>query len=373
MSKAESMEELEYWLALRRLRRVGAAGYAELINRYGGARAVFEHGPGDPSLGEDLRSALRSPDWSAVETDLDWAAAPGRSILTLQDPKYPELLQAIPDPPLVLYVSGNPSLLSAIQLAIVGSRNPSRLGEEIAHEFAASLARLGIVITSGLALGIDGAAHRGALAADGPTLAVAGTGLDRVYPARHKDLAHDIVNQGGLLVSEFCPGTPPRPHNFPRRNRIISGLTLGTLVVEAALRSGSLVTARLAMEQGREVFAIPGSIHNPLARGCHQLIRQGAKLVESVQDMIEELAPQLKNALEQSKPPVGLTQEEEADLDEDYGQLLTCIGYEPCAVDLIVERSGLTPETVSSMLLQLELQGYVSPVIGGYARTSKRN
>ena len=201
--------------------------------------------------------------------------------MTLHDARYPELLKQIADPPSILFVQGDVSLLAKWQIALVGSRNPSASGRDTAYEFSRYLAQDGITINSGLAMGIDAASHQGALAAGGKTIAVIGTGLDRVYPAKHRELAHEIASTGAI-VSEFALGTSPRAENFPRRNRIISGLSLGTVVVEAAVKSGSLITARMAMEQGREVFAIPGSIHNPLARGCHQLIRQGAKLVENI-------------------------------------------------------------------------------------------
>jgi DNA processing protein len=304
---------------------------------------------------------------AAVES---WLAAPGNHLLRLDDPRYPDLLRQIPDPPPVLYVRGDPAALGNLQLAIVGSRNPTRGGLENARAFAAHLAGAGLTITSGLALGIDAAAHEGALAAGGTTIAVTGTGLDRVYPARHRELAHRIAGQGAL-VSEFPPGTPPRPAHFPQRNRIISGLSLGTLVVEAARRSGSLVTARHALEQGREVFAIPGSIHNPLARGCHALIRQGAKLVETADDILEELgALAVAVTADATAPdaPAGA-----GELDPEYRRLLDALGHDPLPIDELVARSGLTAESVSSMLLILELQGYVAPEAGGrYARIDKR-
>lgn len=254
---------------------------------------------------------------------------------------------------------------------MVGSRNPSMSGSETAREFAHHLAASGLSITSGLAIGIDGASHAGAMDANGITIAVTGTGLDRVYPASQRDLAHRIA-QHGALVSEFPPQTPARPGNFPRRNRIISGLCLGTLVVEAARQSGSLITARLASEQGREVFAIPGSIHNPLARGCHMLIRQGAKLVETAGDVLEELAPLLRDLQPRpetcNKGPV-VPQHE---LDQEYQLLLKCMGFDPAPIDLLIERSGLTAEVVSSMLILLELEGHVSSAPGGiYCRTGK--
>jgi DNA processing protein len=278
-------------------------------------------------------------------------------------------LRELEDAPPLLFLRGEVTQLHNPQLAVVGSRNPSVIGRETAYDFCRSLADSGLVITSGLALGVDAAAHRGALAGGGQTVAVFGTGLDRVYPAAHRELAHDIVEQGGVLVSEYAPGTAPLPGNFPRRNRIISGLSLGTLVVEAALRSGSLITARLAVEQGREVFAIPGSIHNPLARGCHQLIRQGAKLVETAQDILEELAPQLKAAIAE---PQGMTECGGEALDEEYQRLLACLHEAPSSVDQLVTRSGLTADAVSSMLLLLELQGYVVSTAGGYTLAGKR-
>jgi DNA processing protein len=300
---------------------------------------------------------------------LDWLAQPGHLFLTLADSDYPELLKQIDAPPPVLYLIGNAELLHQPQLAVVGSRNPTPNGLVNAREFARTLASAGLCITSGLAIGIDGAAHEGALSS-GTTIAVLGTGPDRIYPATHHELAHRIADNG-LLISEFAPGTPARAENFPRRNRIISGLSLGTLVIEAAAQSGSLITARLALEQGREVFAIPGSIHNPQARGCHTLIRQGAKLVESAQDIVEELA-----ALLGSLAPVAEgdsytipAHNPQAD-DPEYQNLMDALGYDPTSVDEIIARTGLTAEAVSSMLLLLELEGHVSSAPGGrYSRT----
>ena len=300
-------------------------------------------------------------DETAFETELAWLSETGHHLVTWADTDYPPLLREIPDPPVVLYVIGDRQSLSRPQFAIVGSRNPTPMGRENAQAFAKTLAGAGLTITSGLALGIDGAAHRGALEAGGMTIAVAGTGLDRVYPARHRDLAHEVV-QHGALVSEFPLGTPPKPENFPVRNRIISGLSLGTLVVEAALQSGSLITARLATEQGREVFAIPGSIHSPQARGCHALIRQGAKLVETAQDILEELGP-LAQLVCESRPEEKETTPREISLP--MAKLLEYIGYDPVSVDTLIDRSGLTADAVSSMLLQMELQGLVMPSPGG--------
>lgn len=306
----------------------------------------------------------------AAEHETAWLAEPNHHLITLSDPRYPRLLREIPDPPAALYVIGDPDLLSATQLGIVGSRNPTPGGSETAHAFASYLTQSGLTITSGLAMGVDAAAHRGALGAGGKTIAVAGTGLDRVYPARHRELAHEIAAQGAL-ISEFALGTPALAHNFPRRNRIISGLSLGVLVVEAALQSGSLITARLAAEQGREVFAIPGSIHNPLARGCHALIRQGAKLVETAADILEELGPmaQITAPARQTDGAGNIT----SGLGVEAMTLLDCLGFDPTPVDSLIERSGLTPEAVSSMLLVLELQGHVVSAPGGhYTRVTRR-
>jgi DNA processing protein len=280
----------------------------------------------------------------------------------------------------VLFVTGDPEVLARPQLAIVGSRNPTSGGQRSAQEFARYLASSGLTITSGLAIGIDTAAHQGALQ-QGLSIAVCGTGPDRIYPAGNRELAHQIAAQGAL-VTEFPPGAGARREHFPRRNRIISGLSLGTLVVEAAARSGSLITARMATEQGREVFAIPGSIHNPLSRGCHALIRQGAKLVETASDVIEELAPllgRLGEALSPGNATLGKTSGSEqqdndapAALDADYLNLLRCLGHDPMAPDSLMQCSGFSADVVSSMLLMLELEGYVSCVPGGrYSRTAK--
>lgn len=366
--RMSTIDDLKRWLVLLRAPGLGPAACRELVSRAGGIERLFLDPPAD--LAPELRSWLRRPDWAAAEADLAWAEAAGdRHILTLADARYPPLLASIADAPPVLYVIGDPALLACPQLAMVGSRNPTPSGAETAYAFARHLAGAGLVITSGLALGVDAASHKGALDAPGQTIAVAGTGLDRVYPARHKALAHAIAEHGAL-VSEFPPGTPPLPFHFPRRNRIISGLSVGTLVVEAALGSGSLITARTAVEQGREVFAIPGSIHNPLARGCHRLIREGAKLVEIAGDILEELAPQLCAALAESDPVNEVTSVE---LEPAARRLLECLDQAPTAVDLLVERSGLTADTVSSILLVLELQGYVAAVPGGhYIRTGKR-
>lgn len=365
------MEDLAYWLALLRVPSVGPVTFRRLVDTFGSPKGFFEAGMAAWSqLDANAQWSLANPPWSEVEADLRWQQEKGCHIFTMRDSRYPLLLRQIHDAPPLLYVHGDVDLLSAPQVAIVGSRNPSLDGQQNALEFARDLAARGLVITSGLALGIDAAAHRGALDVGGKTIAVAATGLDRVYPARHRDLAREIADQGAL-VSEFALGTAPQAENFPRRNRVISGLSAGVLVVEAARHSGSLITARYALEQGREVFALPGSIHNPLARGCHALIREGAKLVETSQDVLEELGPLVRAPSLQPSATTGAAEEAESfSLDSDYQALLDCIGYDPVSIDTLVERSGLTPEVVSSMLLVLELQDYVGSMAGNrYIRT----
>lgn len=315
-------------------------------------------------LPERLVQALHQLDWGPIDQDMSWLASPDAHLISLQQAHYPASLRLLPDAPTALFVRGNAEILNHPQIAIVGSRNPTQGGAQNAYDFAAHLAQSGLAITSGLALGIDTAAHQGALSVSGLTIAVMGTGLDRVYPAKNLDLARKVAEHGAL-VSEFPLGTAPKPGHFPRRNRIISGLALGTLVVEAALESGSLITARLAAEQSREVFAIPGSIHNPLARGCHALIRQGAKLVETAQDILEELAPRLHAVLSAEEKTTSHTNPEASKLDADYANLLDYMGFDPVSVDTLVNRSGFSVEVLSSMLLLLELEGHVSSVPGG--------
>jgi len=362
-------DTLTDWLSLYHIQGIGPARFHRLLETFLNPADILNAGNGQLhqlGLPDSTIEALRQPDIQAIERDLEWQARPGNRIMTCQDPDYPALLQEISDPPPLLYLHGNIEVLQAPQLAMVGSRNPTAAGRQTAVDFARHLSAAGLVITSGLALGIDAAGHQGALDAGSPTIAVMGTGLDRVYPARHRDLAREIASTGAL-VSEFPPGTPPRAENFPRRNRVISGLSLGTLVVEAAIRSGSLISARYALEQGREVFAIPGSIHNPLARGCHHLIRQGAKLVETAQDIMDELGA-LANAIDPgtaiANPAAGL--ERTPPLAEDYVQLLESIGFENTSIDMLVKTAHLTAAEVSSMLLQLEMNGYIAANPGGF-------
>jgi len=269
----------------------------------------------------------------------------------------------IPDPPKQLYVVGNIDALHLPALAIVGSRNPTRGGRQNAYEFAKHLGRSGFCIVSGLAQGIDAAAHEGALDADAMTVAFLGHGIDRIYPAENRELAHRIA-AGGVLCSEYPLGSPPRKEHFPRRNRLISGLSLGTLVVEAAKRSGSLISARLAAEQGREIFAIPGSIHNPMSRGCHQLIRQGAKLVESADDIVSELGPMVGHLMQNVTEDAPETTSSKH-RDPDYEKLLQTLSYDPASADELAEQSGLTIDQVSSMLLILELEKKIEAQAGG--------
>lgn len=278
-----------------------------------------------------------------------------RQVLAPGDAAYPEPLLQTADPPLLLYLQGRAELLASRSLAVVGSRQPSAQGLDHARSFARALGERGYTIVSGLALGIDAAAHEGALDAGAPTIAVMGTGPDRIYPARHRELGHRIA-QSGLLLSEYAPGTPALPDHFPQRNRLIAGLTLGTLVVEAALRSGSLITARLASEAGREVFAVPGSIRSPHAQGCHALIKQGAKLVESVDDILEELQA---GTPRQASLPLLDDEEEAAD------PLLDALGHDPVTLDALLARTGLPVSDLTARLLELELEGRVARLPGG--------
>ena len=387
---ATSADRLRAWLTLAHAPGLGPRAARVLLERHGGDPAAAL--AASPALlreagwrGEGDPAAAARPH---VERALAWLAAGAeRHLLTSDDPRYPARLRDLADPPLVLYVAGDPDVLTLPQLAVVGSRRPTPAGRDTARAFARALAEAGLVITSGLAEGVDGAAHTGALeaaprGAGGLTVAVLGTGPDVVYPKVHGPLAGRIVAAGGALVTELAPGAPPRPEHFPRRNRLIAALAHGVLVVEAGVRSGSLITARLAAELGREVLAIPGSIHNPLARGCHRLIRQGAKLVETAADVLEELAPTLAAAGARAEAgPEEMVAPDKADTsqytedraDSDYERLLEALEETPLPVDVLVARTGLTPREVSSMLLILELEGRVASTAGGlYARVPER-
>jgi DNA processing protein len=369
--------ELRSWLRLSLTPGIGDTTARKLLAAFGLPAEVFAQ-PQEAlqqvaSLSQS-RALLSEPAGLSALLDrtLEWlqgteAHGATHRLLTLGDPGYPAALLETADPPLMLYLVGAPAFdLSQLDrsIAIVGSRNPSAQGTENARAFARALGEAGFAVVSGLALGIDGAAHEGALDAGGPnrlaTVAVVGTGLDRVYPARHRELAHRIAARG-LIVSEFALGTPPLTQNFPKRNRIIAGLTRGTLVVEAALRSGSLITARLAAEQGREVFAIPGSIHSPQSRGCHALIRQGAKLVESVDDVLEELR------IEDSLVTVAAPQVSDGG-GATESSLLRELGFDPVSLDVLCARTGFSAAALQAQLLELELAGHVARVPGGMFR-----
>lgn len=355
------------WLVLASVQGLTGRDVASLLETFGDAEALVRTPPArlrTAGTGDAVAAAIAQPDAAHIAGAEAWlGGAPDRHLVSWADPRYPQLLREIPDPPVALFVRGDPAALSLPQLAIVGSRNASAGGAETARAFAAHLARCGLAIGSGLALGIDAAAHAGAMEAGGQTIAVLGTGPDQVYPRRNAGLAERVAGQGALC-SEFLPGMPPLRENFPRRNRIISGLAVGTLVVEARLQSGALITARRAAEQGREVFAIPGSIHNPLAKGCHRLIREGAKLVESGEHILEELAGPLASVTTpaQAVPAPGA---QASARDPQYARLLDALGWDTVDADTLVLRSGLTAAEVSSMLLILELEGSVQLLAGG--------
>jgi DNA processing protein len=353
-------EQNRFLLALLRIPGMGPVKLSKILEKYTELSSLFDaHG----------RCKIMNgiADWSRVEKDLAWAEARDCHIVTYDQAAYPALLKETHGSPPVLFVHGNLKLLARPQIAIVGTRNPTPIGSENAMKFAHHFSSTGFTVTSGLAIGIDGAAHKGALLGVGSTIAVLGSGLDTIYPASHHALAREIVEGGGALVSEFPIGTPPLHSHFPRRNRIISALSVGVLVIEATLNSGSLITAKAALEQGREVFAIPGSIHNALAKGCHVLIRQGAKLVETAEDVLEELGAILKYVMP-SKPDLTKRSLLKVDLDEREEALLSEVGYDCTPVDVVVMRTGLTARAVSIMLLELELKGLVASVPGGYAR-----
>ena len=349
------------WLRLEQTPGVGNETARRLLAAFGLPEHIFaaSHAALAAVTSERVASAVLSkPDnWQQqIDKTLAWQDQPGNLILTLADAAYPRSLLEIPDPPVMIYVKGHASLLDAATVAVVGSRNATVQGIRNAEQFSEALSNAGLCISSGLAAGIDAAAHQGALRGPGATVAVIGTGADIVYPARNRSLAH-LIAEGGCIVSEYSLGTPALAPNFPRRNRIISGLAKGVLVVEAAAKSGSLITARMAAEQGREVFAIPGSIHSPLAKGCHQLIRQGAKLVESAQDILEEL--QLQTRAEPVEAPA-MTLAEPA--------LLTEIAYDPVHIDSLVGRTGMDIASLTTELLTLELNGQLEALPGGYFR-----
>ncbi|HUL94256.1 MAG TPA: DNA-processing protein DprA [Burkholderiales bacterium] len=346
--------DLAAWIELSLVPGLGGGRFRSLLSAFGLPTRVL--GATRSQLCRVVPEALaasileRGRD-AEIEKAVRWAGQPGHAVLTLADAAYPRQLLETPDPPALLYVAGNAALLSSPALAVVGSRNATPQGLKNAYAFACALSNAGLTVVSGLAIGVDSDAHRGGLEGHGSTIAVLGTGVDVTYPRRNAPLAAEIASRGAL-VSEFPLGTEPHAGNFPRRNRLISGLARGCLVVEAAVDSGSLITARFAADQGREVFAIPGSIHSPLSKGCHALIKQGAKLVESAQDVLEELGISARHA--QNAPPAG-----------EGHDLLEKMGFDPCDIDELTLRSGLPAEAVSAALLELELDGKIAGLPGG--------
>ncbi len=346
---------IKAWLTLSLIRGLGGEGARHLLREFGSPEAVLA-APASllksfvkPEVASAIGKGIAEEELAAT---LAWLAEDQNHLVTLGDSDYPQSLLNISDPPLLLYVKGRRDLLNVNAIAIVGSRHATPQGIANAEEFSRTLSESGLCIISGMAHGIDAAAHRGALAGQGSSIALVGTGLDKVYPSANRDLAHALAKQGAM-ISEFPLGTPPVASNFPRRNRLISGMSIGCLVVEASLQSGSLITARQAMEQGRDVFAIPGSIHSPLSRGCHKLIKQGAKLVETAQDILEELSGLF----------VGTKILPESTASD--GGLLEQIGFDPVSMDSLCLRSGLTVSQLSAMLLTLELEGRIAALPGG--------
>jgi DNA processing protein len=379
----ETISDQAYWLALKLVPRLATYKKIALVKLYGLKKLFSDaHQPSTLSSANGLSakqlSAFHQPNWQIINDIIDASETCISHIIHFNDAKYPQQLKQIYDPPLVLFVQGNCRLLNSCQLAVVGSRSATKVACETAFAFSEQLGQQQVVVTSGLALGIDAAAHQGALNASAGTIAVVANGLDQVYPARHKNLAKQIISSGGAIVSEFLPGVLPRAGHFPKRNRLISGLSVGVLVVEAEIKSGSLITARCALEQNREVFAIPSSILNTQARGCHWLIKQGAKLVEHCSDITDELnfVDQSSLHLEQSvqvNQALVKTREQGGDKIIEKGLcndvLLASVGFEITPIDKLVSRSQLPVEDVLTRLTMLELSGLVSAVPGGYIRT----
>ncbi|ELR63145.1 Rossmann fold nucleotide-binding protein Smf [Photobacterium marinum] len=363
------MSDLASWLTLADVPYIGGYRISQLL-QHGTPQQLCQM-PAEQLMTLGLKSAqisrIHQPRIQHIERCLAWAEQPYQTILTLDSPNYPPLLKEITSAPPLLFVRGEPHWLHEPQLAIVGSRSASIDGRESAYEFAASLVAANYVVTSGLALGVDGQAHYGALKNGGATIAVLGSGIDQIYPARHRELASQIVEQG-VLVSEFWPDERPRPQNFPRRNRVISGLSVGVLVIEAAEKSGSLITARYALEQGREVFALPGSINYPGSRGCNALIKSGAKLVESPVDIFDEVGV-LTECVKNNQLNSPLPQPENEELP--FSMLLANVGNEATPVDVVAERCKLPVHQVMMQLLELELCGAVRTVPGGYIKTRR--
>ena len=369
--------DVHRWLAIGRAGSCNGHAVLRALEAFGSVGGLFEAGDRElMALGFSrvATARIRGVDWDAVLRDRDVLDRIGAGIVPLGTERYPARLAAIASPPPVLYCRGDPDILGRPQLAIVGARAATRGGRERARAFARALASCGLVVTSGLARGIDAAAHRGALDAGAPGVAVLATGPDRIYPRSNAELAGELA-ETGVVITERAPGTPPLPENFPRRNRLISGLSLGVLVVEASLRSGSLITARLAADEGREVFAVPGSVDSPLSRGCHALIRDGAKLVESAVDVIEEFVH--LDGLCPPTPPELVATDASADAGVRPGRLarsvLETVGHDPVTIDELADHTGLTPDRLSSILLSLELDGLLDALPGSrYVRAGGR-
>jgi DNA processing protein len=363
------------WLTLSRTPGLCASTLGAALIQAGSAPALLEAGDSwleSAGISASAREYLRQPA-AATAAELRWLGASDHHLVPFTDPKYPRLLRELDDRPLALYAAGNLDALGEPSLAAVGSRNPTRPGSDTAFELTRALAERGLTIVSGLAAGIDTAAHRGALTAQGVTIAVLGSGLDIIYPAVNRDLS-EAIRRDGLIVSEFPLGTPPRRTHFPQRNRIIAALAMGILVVEAAHGSGSLITARAAQSLGRPVFAVPGSIYNPLSRGCHELIKRGARLAETADDILSEL----NYSAFFGRVPKGVRDAAEhhpdaSGMDKDHKILLDALGFDPADLDMLIVRTGFKPEAVSSMMLILELEGHVQAAPGGrYSRVANR-
>ena len=369
MTRSKANEALPYWLALNRCVGTNPRLATKLLKHFGGPRAILEAGSSGYALAgvsAKARDRLSRLDWPGVELDLDWASSPDHHIVVFGQAGYPTRLAEIPDPPAVLFVAGDVNALASPQVAIVGSRASTGLGRSVARRLGQDLISFGLTVTSGLARGIDGAAQRAACEAGGPCVGVAAHGLDRIYPRSNRYL-FDTVRACGALVSEFAIGTAPCGHHFPQRNRVVSGLSLGVVVVEAASRSGSLITARLAAEQGREVFAVPGPVAEGAARGCHRLLREGATLVEDAADVIDGLPGWATADLCGVSPATEVV--DEVRLDPESMRVLEALEFVPLAAEEVAERARLTIERVSSILLALELQGLASFEAGSrYAR-----
>jgi len=368
------MDYNQAWLMLTRIKGLGFTRITNLLIHFDSVENIFNQSnyPNHLNIPKVVQNLLKNPVLSLIKDDLKWLEEENNSILAIDNDLYPPLLKKTDSPPPLLFITGNPNVLLMPQLAVVGSRNASSVGLRNTQSFCHDLAKKGVTITSGMALGVDGKAHNAALLAGGQTIAVMGTGLDVVYPAKHRELAHNIA-KNGALVSEFPIGTKPNAHNFPRRNRIICGLSMGTLVMEASIKSGTLITARQTMEINRPVMAIPGSIHSPMAKGCHLLIKQGAKLVESAEEILEELTPLAQSLSIEIKEKLSLLDNNTVknsknpyikDENNDHQMVLKLISFEATPIDEIIEKSGLKAQEVASILLILELEDKIQALSG---------